>query len=389
MSRSSLFKKRGFSLSGAAFLMATSAIGPGFITQTTVFTAQLGASFAFAIVASILLDIVVQLNIWQWVALSGQKAPQLAATVSRPGAVLLSVMVLLGGLVFNMGNVAGCGLGIQSMVGGHALPGALASALLAIGLFLIKEFGQAMDRFARWLGFLLIAMVCWVAVVSQPPLGQVAAQALWPDQINVPAILTLVGGTVGGYISFAGAHRLLESEGTNAARQVTLAAVSGIVLSGIMRVGLFLAVLGVVAAGFVPAPDNPAASVFGQVLGPAGQWVFGLVLWCAAITSVVGASYTSVSFIEHWHPFIARQRRWFIVGFILLSSAAFALFGKPVNVLVMAGAVNALVLPLALLLLLLAARRIGLHSRHRWLAALGWLAVLLVGWLAVDVWRQL
>ena len=34
---------------GAMFLMATSAIGPGFLTQTSAFTAQLGAALAFAI----------------------------------------------------------------------------------------------------------------------------------------------------------------------------------------------------------------------------------------------------------------------------------------------------------------------------------------------------
>ena len=34
---------------GAAFLMATSAIGPGFLTQTVVFTERLGASFGFVI----------------------------------------------------------------------------------------------------------------------------------------------------------------------------------------------------------------------------------------------------------------------------------------------------------------------------------------------------
>ena len=39
---------------GAIFLMATSAIGPGFLTQTSVFTAQMGAAFAFAIVLSII-----------------------------------------------------------------------------------------------------------------------------------------------------------------------------------------------------------------------------------------------------------------------------------------------------------------------------------------------
>ena len=45
--------------------MATSAIGPGFITQTATFTATLGVAFAFGILASILIDFVVQQNIWR------------------------------------------------------------------------------------------------------------------------------------------------------------------------------------------------------------------------------------------------------------------------------------------------------------------------------------
>ena len=39
------------------FLMATSAIGPAFLTQTAVFTAQFYASFAFAILISIIIMI--------------------------------------------------------------------------------------------------------------------------------------------------------------------------------------------------------------------------------------------------------------------------------------------------------------------------------------------
>ena len=45
----SIAKRRRGPIIGAIFLMATSAIGPGFITQTATFTAQLGAAFAFAI----------------------------------------------------------------------------------------------------------------------------------------------------------------------------------------------------------------------------------------------------------------------------------------------------------------------------------------------------
>ncbi|HEX9108611.1 MAG TPA: hypothetical protein VF832_15310, partial [Longimicrobiales bacterium] len=58
-------RARRSALLGAAFLMATSAIGPGFLTQTAVFTAQLAASFGFVILASIVLDIGAQLNIWR------------------------------------------------------------------------------------------------------------------------------------------------------------------------------------------------------------------------------------------------------------------------------------------------------------------------------------
>ena len=67
---------------GAMFLMATSAIGPGFITQTTAFTVQLGAAFAFAIAVSILIDIALQLNVWRVVGVSGRRAQELGT--ARP-----------------------------------------------------------------------------------------------------------------------------------------------------------------------------------------------------------------------------------------------------------------------------------------------------------------
>lgn len=63
---------------GAIFLMATSAIGPGFITQTATSTATLGAAFAFAILVSVLIDIAVQLNIWRMITSSGKRAGELA-----------------------------------------------------------------------------------------------------------------------------------------------------------------------------------------------------------------------------------------------------------------------------------------------------------------------
>ena len=99
------------------FLMATSAIGPGFITQTTVFTAELGAAFAFAILVSILVDIAVQLNVWRVVGVSGMRAQELANTVLPGAGYVLAALVVLGGLVFNIGNIGGTALGTNAMFG--------------------------------------------------------------------------------------------------------------------------------------------------------------------------------------------------------------------------------------------------------------------------------
>src|SRR3954451_16341836 len=80
-------------LLGAMFLMATSAIGPGFITQTTTFTARLGAAFAFAILVSILVDIAVQLNVWRVIGISGMRAQTLGNRVLPGSGYLLAVLV--------------------------------------------------------------------------------------------------------------------------------------------------------------------------------------------------------------------------------------------------------------------------------------------------------
>src|SRR5918995_5546281 len=126
-------------LLGAAFLMATSAIGPGFLTQTAVFTEQLGASFGFVILASVLLDLGAQLNIWRVIAGSGRRAQDIANGVWPGLGHTLAVLVAMGGLAFNVGNVAGAGLGLNVVLGVSVNTGALASAAIAIALFVVPR----------------------------------------------------------------------------------------------------------------------------------------------------------------------------------------------------------------------------------------------------------
>jgi Mn2+/Fe2+ NRAMP family transporter len=376
--------------------MATSAIGPGFLTQTTVFTEKLLASFGFVILISIILDIVVQLNIWRVLTMTKKRAQDLANEVVPGLGYVLAGLIVFGGLVFNVANMGGCGLGLNVISSIPVIYGALLSGAVALFIFWLKEFGKALDVFTKTLGVIMILLTLYIAISSNPPVGEALKHSVLPERIDLLAIVTLVGGTVGGYISFAGAHRLLDAgiSGAENLKQVTRSAVSGIVITGVMRIILFLAVFGVVAGGVVLAKENPAAAVFQAAAGNVGYKFFGVVMWSAAITSVVGCAYTSISFLRSLHPFIERNQRYFTSGFILISTIIFMLVGQPVSLLIIAGAVNGFILPIALTIVLVAANKKRLaansYKHHVGLKVSGWLVVAVMsGMSAISIYRLL
>lgn len=379
---------------GAAFLMATSAIGPGFLTQTSKFTGELYSSFGFVILLSVLLDIGAQLNIWRLITVSNMRAQDLLNRVMPGAGFLLATLVAFGGLVFNTGNIAGAGLGLNVLTGLDVKTAAILSLLPALLIFWYKDAGRIIDMFVKLLGLLMIALTCYVAFVSRPPLGKALLHTVWPEQTDLFKIVTLVGGTVGGYISFAGAHRLMDAgiTGKEKLPAVNRSAVSGILITSLMRYILFLAALGVVSQGLKLDTGNPAASVFRSAAGEWGFRFFGIVMWSAAITSVVGASYTSVSFWKTLSPFVARYERAVTTVFILLSAGIFLFIGQPVQLLVVAGAVNGIILPVALALILIAAMRKEVMQSYRhplWMQVAGWLVVIVMAWMSAMVIRQL
>ena len=374
---------------GAAFLMATSAVGPGFLTQTTVFTERLLADFGFVILLSILLDLGAQLNIWRIIAVTEKRAQDIANDLFFGLGYVLSALIVIGGLAFNIGNVAGAGLGIEVVSGLNVKIGAVASAALAIGLFLLPQAGKIMDNFAKYLGILMILLVAYVVFSANPPVGEAIFRTVLPQKFDALATITLVGGTVGGYITFAGGHRLLEAgiKGQAALSQVNKSATVGILVTSVIRYCLFLAVLGVVSAGLILSKENPPASVFQLAAGAVGYRLFGVLMWSAAITSVVGSAYTSVSFVRTFHPILDKNHRYLTVAFITASAAVFLLVGKPVQILVFVGTLNGFILPIALAVMLTAARNkrlVGNYQHPVWLQIVGWLVVLTMAGMAIK-----
>lgn len=351
-------KSRRSSLISAIFLMATSAIGPGFITQTATFTVTLGAAFAFGILASIVIDFIVQQNIWRVVTLTKMHSSEIANATIPGSGYLLAILVIFGGLIFNIGNIAGAGLGLNALVGLDPKWGGLISALLAIYIFSSRKASTFIDRLIIGLGVVMIGLTLFVAIASNPPVGEALRQSVLPDTVDFAMITTIVGGTVGGYICYAGAHRLLDkgAVGIENIKVVSSAATKGILVVGLMRYILFLAILGVVASGVTidisGHAANPASQAFQAAAGNFGLRIFGLILWAAALTSVIGAAYTSMSFLTAFKSSITeRQRNVATIIFIAVSLIVYLSMGTaPAALLVFAGGFNGLILPIGLTL---------------------------------------
>ena len=386
-------KKGGGALLGAAFLMATSAIGPGFLTQTAQFTGTEGASFGFVIVFSIILAAIAQMNIWRVLCVTGLRGQEVANKVLPGLGYVVAFMVALGGLAFNIGNVGGGALGFNTLLGIPTSVGCVLAGALAIVIFLLKNAKAAMDTLTKILGGIMIVVIFVIIIVVKPPIGSALKNTFVPEtgvSELIPAIITLLGGTVGGYITFAGAHRLIDAgiTGEKNLKEINKSSLMGMGIATIVRVFLFLAVLGVVVKGVTLDASNPAADAFRQGAGEIGYRFAGLVLLCAAITSIIGAAYTSVSFLKTFHPAIEKNENWVIIGFIAVSTIIMVLIGQPATLLVLAGAFNGLILPITLGICLIASKKksiMGTAYKHpTWLLILGIVVVIISAYLGIT-----
>jgi Mn2+/Fe2+ NRAMP family transporter len=328
------------------------------------------------------------MNVWRIIAVSEKRAQDIANDILPGLGIFLAILVVIGGLAFNIGNVGGAGLGLNVLFGISPKMGAVLSGIIAILVFVVREAGKAMDRFAQIAGFVMIGLTVYVMFTASPPVGEAVVKTFAPDKIDIIAIVTLVGGTVGGYIMFAGAHRLLDAgiKGKENIGEVTRSSVSAIGIASIMRIFLFLAALGIISQGLKLNPDNPPASVFQLAAGNIGYKMFGVIMWSAALTSVIGAAYTSVSFIRTFNDTLEKYHKWIIIGFIAFSTIVFAMIGQPVKVLIFVGALNGLILPISLGVMLIAAHKkkiVGDYKHPIWMTIFGVIIVIMMAGMSV------
>ncbi|WP_187993164.1 NRAMP family divalent metal transporter [Vibrio harveyi] len=342
-----------------AFLMATTSVGPGFLTQTAVFTNIYKIDMAFPVFASMFITFGIVMNLWRIVGVSGMRIQDIANKVAPGMGYVVGILLALGAVAFNFGNVSGAALGINVLTGVDTTWGALFTGVVGCLLFVVHNASKRMDQMARYLGLFMIILIAYVAMTSLPPMGETLSAAVMPTDIGSLLLptLTIVGGAVGGY--YTGAQRLVDIglQGKDKVPAIKTAAWAGISIAVVIRILLFLAVFGVIATGATLDSANPAADAFRQGAGEVGYFIFGLVLFVASITSVVGNSYMAISLIKTLFPIVARNEKVWCVGFIIVTSLGTVTMNMPILLLMLAGLVNSIILPIVLGMMLVATRR--------------------------------
>ncbi len=113
-----------------AFLMATTSVGPGFLTQTAVFTNIYKVDMAFPVLASIFITFGIVMNLWRIVGVSGMRIQDIANKVA-PGmgyGVGFIILTSLGTVTMDMPILL---LMLAGLVNSIILPIVLGTVLVA------------------------------------------------------------------------------------------------------------------------------------------------------------------------------------------------------------------------------------------------------------------
>ena len=360
-------------------LVAAAFIGPGTIVTASRAGAGYGTTLLWAVLFSVVTTVILQ-NMAARVGLAGRRglAEAIRASLTNPfvraaSLGLIAVTILVGNAAFQTGNLLGASLGVSLLTGLPpglvvAIVGTLAGAVLMTGTY--KTIQNALVGLVG----LMSVVFCLAAVLTAPSPGQLLAGLLVP---RVPpgallTVLALIGTTVIPYNLFLHASGTLErwpdadrnDENIRESRRDTLFSVS---LGGLTTAAVVIASSPLLGQG---ADAATVAARLEPLLGRAAPVFFGIGLFSAGLTSAItaplAAAYAAGGAMG-WGGDLKSARFRALWGFVLLTGMFCGIFlgASPYQIILLAQAGNAVILPVTLILLLIVANHAGVMGKHR------------------------
>ncbi|MFQ5528014.1 MAG: NRAMP family divalent metal transporter [Thermoanaerobaculia bacterium] len=342
-------------------IIAAAFIGPGTVTAAASAGAGFGHALLWALVFSTIACLVLQEASARLTVVSGRNLGEALRERYRTGWRSLAVLVLvlgaivLGCAAYEAGNILGG-------VAGAALNLDLSSRSLAVATVAIAAvllFFNSPRRVAFLLSVLVATMgagFLWTAVQLRPAVGELLSGALRPllPEGSGLLVIALVGTTVVPYNLFLGsglAHGQSLSE-------LRFGLAVAVVLGGVISMAVL--VVGAALAG--PFSFEALADVLVERLGSRARTLFGAGLFAAglssAVTAPLAAAVTARSLFGHKRGEAWSDRSWrfrSVWAGVLAVGLVFGVSGiRAVPVIIVAQALNGVLLPVVAVFLLVA-----------------------------------
>lgn len=351
-------------------IIAAAFIGPGTVTAAASAGADFGYALLWALLFSTIACLVLQEASGRLTVVSGKSLGealrQRYPAGWRRGAILVLVLgaVVLGCAAYEAGNILGGVAGAVLMLPGSPRSFAVATVISA-GLLL---FFNSPRRVALLLSALVATMglvFLWTAIRLAPPWAEVLAGVLRPALPEGSSLLALalVGTTVVPYNLFLGSGLARGQTLTELRFGLTVAVLfGGLISMGVLVVGAALQG----SFGF-----EALAGVLVERLGPRAQGLFGAGLFAAglssAVTAPLAAAITARSVFGKEEDDLWADRSWrfrSVWGGVLAVGLVFGVSGiRAVPVILVAQALNGVLLPAVAVFLLVAVNDRGLMGR--------------------------
>jgi manganese transport protein len=362
------------------FVISAAFIGPGTVTTATSAGAQYGLTLLWTIVFAIMACIVLQegaarINIAANLSLGQAIVKQFKSEHKKISlAMALTISVVLGSAAYEAGNILGAVSGISLVVGVNTQIATLAIIAIAAVLLYTNSFNLITNFLAAIIGIMGLSLLV-VAFSMDTNSAELIHGLVLPRIPQGAELLTLglIGTTVVPYNLFLGSRLAKSQELKSMRRGLSLS----VVLGGLISISLIM-------IGSKVEGDFSFMAVADAINRSTGSWAtyfFAFGLFAAGLTSAITAPWAASITLTSTIKVNSKQRAFRITWMIVLFTGL--VFGlsqvKPIPIIIMAQAVNGILLPfLAIaILLVLNNKEIMGGNVNRWR---GNLLLLLIVW---------
>ena len=384
----SKFKERLKNI-GPGALIAAGFIGPGTITTCTRSGASSGYTLLWAMLFSTIATIIFQemaarLGIVTQKGLGENIREKISNKTLKVIAVaIVIVAIFIGNIAYETGNLVGGSMGLSTLI--PSVPNQIWAPILGVIAFILLWSGSYKKIEKVLIGLVLVMSVTFftTAIVSKPDIGAIV-KGMFVPSIGANDWLTvvgLIGTTVVPYNLFLHASSVSERwQSKDDLKNARIDTILSIGLGGLISMAVIISA----SASFYGTEivvDSGAvmAQQLEPLLGSWAKWFFGIGLFAAGFTSSItaplSAAFATTGALGYERDMKSTKFRavWIVVLGVGIALSALGMSSSPTELILVAQAANAVILPIIALFLIyvLNHKDLGEYRNKPWNNILG------------------